>query len=393
MHSLFKFDVDLNLPIIELVQSLILSAHEILASDIHIDPQEKDTIVRFRIDGLLYIVCTLEKSLHSELVARLKVVAGLRTDEKLLPQDGRYTFNENLDIRLTTVASYYGESVVMRLLKRDVVYKSLKMLGFAESEQLLIEKTIKYPQGLILVTGPTGSGKTTTLYTLLSMLNESTRSIVTIEDPIEYAIKGIRQLQVQNKKGIHFSTGLRSILRQDPDVIMVGEIRDSETALLSIQAALTGHLVISTIHTNSAVSTIARLIDMGIEPYLLSATLRLVINQRLIRTVCANCVENKLITDTVLQFAFNYGHYITQKEIPIAVGCESCGGTGYKGRSVIEEVLVPSEEFKEALMKRTSIAQLEKMAIEAGMRPIIRSGFNKCANHETTFEELARISY
>jgi type II secretory ATPase GspE/PulE/Tfp pilus assembly ATPase PilB-like protein len=377
--------------VVALVTDIITHAERVRASDIHIDPQEKDTSVRFRIDGLLQHTYSIPKQLHQELVARIKIVSGLRTDERLLPQDGRYSASDTLDIRVTTVASYYGESIVMRLLARSYQKQSLTSLGFTEREQKQLSEIVTYPNGLVLVTGPTGSGKTTTLYTLLTMLNRSTESIVTLEDPIEYAIAGIRQLQVHAKRGLHFSTGLRSVLRQDPDIIMVGEIRDTETALLAIQAALTGHLVISTLHTNSATATIMRLMDMGIEPYLIASTLRLVVNQRLLRVVCKACAQTKKVTEKELAFLDRWGQSTSDISMKIPLGCDVCSQTGYKGRSVVAEVLPVTEILKELITKNPNSTQLQSAAISAGMVPIIRSSINKWKDHVTSFEEVARI--
>ena len=383
----------MDIPTIHMVNDIIDRAQSMRASDIHIDPQSDATIVRFRIDGLLQPAGTIRKEMHQEFVARIKIMAGLRTDERMVPQDGRYTVSGSLDLRVTTVASYHGESVVMRLLERSAKNHSLTLLGFSDDQQETISEIIQYPNGLILVTGPTGSGKTTTLYSLLSMLNRSTHSIITIEDPIEYAMTGIRQLQVQAKRGLNFANGLRSVLRQDPDIIMVGEIRDAETALIAIQAALTGHLVISTLHTNSATASILRLMDMGIEPYLISATLRLVINQRLLRTVCKKCAKEKLVTDAELQFAFSCGEYLNVAETLESFGCAECAGTGYKGRTVVAEVLPIGDELKKMLSKQPTLMELEDQAKTAGMLPLITGGLRKWINHETTFEELARIRF
>ncbi len=379
--------------IISLVSEIIAQAHVHRASDIHIDPTQTQTVVRFRIDGILQSVCVLPKELHQELIARIKVLTGLRTDERFLPQDGRFTVNESLDIRITTVASYYGESVVIRLLERSMKKHSLTTLGFTQEQQRDISRILKYPSGLVLITGPTGSGKTTTLYTILMMLNRSTQSIVTIEDPIEYALDGIRQLQVHTKRGITFSSGLRSILRQDPDIIMIGEIRDEETATLAIQASLTGHLVISTLHTNSAPDTIIRLIDMGIEPYLISATVRLIVNQRLVRTVCKDCATRKTLSKYEHDFIKSIAQDSNMSEHVQSVGCAQCLGTGYKGRSVVAEVLKIDEAIKKCITTDISIEAVKNVAHRAGMIPMSVIGLTKCKEYATTIEEIARIHH
>ena len=349
--------------VVELVTDMLKKARERRASDVHLDPQEMVSVVRFRIDGQLQLAAHIVKELHGEVVARLKIMAGLRTDERLLPQDGRCTV-ESFDLRMTTVASYYGESVVLRLLERQVKTRSLTELGFDLEQQRLISEIIKYPQGLILVTGPTGSGKTTTLYTLLGLLNRSTHSIITLEDPIEYAMPGIRQLQVQMRRGLNFSNGLRSMLRQDPDIIMVGEMRDAETATLAIQAAMTGHLVISTLHTNSAVASILRLVDLGVAPYMIAATVRLVINQRLARMVCKKCEG----------------------------GCAHCLFTGYFGRTVVGEVFEVTALMREAIARAVSQQELEKIAEMQGLRSLKNIGLEKCKEKITTVDEIIRIT-
>jgi type II secretory ATPase GspE/PulE/Tfp pilus assembly ATPase PilB-like protein len=383
----------MSVSVIDLVNKIILEAATLRASDIHIDPHELDTVVRFRIDGQLQQACVIARAQHEECVARIKVMAGLRTDERIMPQDGRYTFNMDLDIRVTTAASYYGECLVLRLLDRKNKTHSLSALGFSLEQQKTLSGVLNYTHGLVLVTGPTGSGKTTTLYTLLQLLNRTTDAVVTLEDPIEYAMPGIRQLQVQARRGLHFANGLRSVLRQDPDIIMVGEIRDLETARLAIQAALTGHLVISTLHTNSAVTTIDRLRDMGIESYLIAATLRLVVNQRLARMICTECITKRPSTEPERVFIAQYDQSKESFELASGIGCSVCHQTGYKGRSVVAEILSVTPKIADSISTNVNSVGIQLIALDEGLQTMTKVGITKCLDHSTTIDEIMTMSY
>ena len=368
-----------------LVDEIIEKAERCGASDIHIDPCLSDVRVRFRIDGSLHDVCTMSRATHGEFVARVKIISGLRIDERIVPQDGRLTVGGALDIRVTVIASYYGESIVMRLLRRTASVQTLSELGFSSEEQETLVRALKSRQGLILVTGPTGSGKTTTLYSLLALVNDSSVSTVTIEDPVEYAMSHTRQIQVQQKRGINFVNGLRSILRQDPDVIMVGEIRDHETAAIATSAALTGHLVFSTLHTNDAISTITRCVEMGVEPYLVAATLRLVVSQRLMRKLCLGCRRAVEVSDVERVVI---GKYMDASvSVYAAQGCEKCNGTGYSGRTVVSEILPITEKLRQTIVEKRSIAASSPME----MKTIGYQAVFKYVQGATSFDEVVKI--
>jgi type II secretory ATPase GspE/PulE/Tfp pilus assembly ATPase PilB-like protein len=353
--------------IIELVDSLLMYGCHRNASDIHIDPSNDGLTVRYRIDGVLTYVDTLSLKYHEELVARIKVLAGLRTDIHFVPQDGRFHFSQVLfdcDIRVSIIPTHYGENAVMRILKNENDIPTLGKLGFSDLDVERIINCLSYHQGMILITGPTGSGKTSTLYTLLSSLRAEKQSIITLEDPIEYAIAGVRQIQIHARHGITFANGLRSIVRQDPDIIMVGEIRDIETAQIATNVSLTGHLLLSTLHTNSALGAIPRLIDMGIDPYLVASTLSLVIAQRLVRKLCEHCR---------------------------GAGCGACGGLGFKGRTVVAETLIIDEELRKYIMSRTPMSEISRYARSKGMRTMYEDGIDKVEKDITTKEEITRI--
>ncbi len=390
--SPYYFNFKANLPITQMVDEIIDRAQKCEASDIHIDPRSQDVRIRFRIDGVLHDVCTLSKMTHGELVARIKIISGLRVDERIVPQDGRLTVGDVLDIRVTVIASYYGESIIMRLLRRTSNVQTLSELGFSAEDQEKIVKVLQAKQGLILVTGPTGSGKTTTLYSLLSLVNNDSVSIVTIEDPVEYAMSYARQIQVQQKRGINFVNGLRSVLRQDPDVIMVGEIRDHETAAIATSAALTGHLVLSTLHTNDAVSTVTRCVEMGIEPYLVAATLRLVISQRLLRKLCLTCrclVDMDMSERIVIEKYADLSSLLDKNNfsVYIARGCEKCNGTGYCGRTVVAEILPVTEQLGQTIMTKKPIGAADTF----GMKTIKHQAVMKYVQGVTSFEETMKI--
>lgn len=353
--------------IIELIDSLIIYGCNKGASDIHIDPVSEGVIIKFRIDGVLTFIDRLNIHMHEEMIARIKILSGLRTDIHFIPQDGRFHFKNDLydcDIRVSIIPTHYGENAVLRILKNNNEIPTLGMLGFSNHDTERIVECINQSQGMILVTGPTGSGKTSTLYTIISSLVNEENSIITLEDPVEYAIKGVRQIQIQSKHGITFANGLRSIVRQDPDIIMVGEIRDSETAQISINVSLTGHLLLSTLHTNSAVGAIPRLMDMGIDPYLISSTLSLVIGQRLVRKLCTKCMGMK---------------------------CGICGNTGYIGRTVVAETLVIDDEMREYIMSKKSVYEISRYARSKGMITMYEDGLEKSESQITNLNEVKRI--
>ncbi|GIW66375.1 MAG: hypothetical protein KatS3mg095_0273 [Candidatus Parcubacteria bacterium] len=390
--------------IIDLVNYLLIFGYKARASDIHFQPIENGINIRFRIDGILYTFFTFPKYLQEEIIARLKVLSGLRTDEHNMPQDGRFKFkipqeNISFDIRISIMPTYYGENAILRLLIQKDIYV-LENLGFSESDLKKVYEAIKKPYGMILVTGPTGSGKTTTLYSILKTLNTPSVSIITLEDPIEYSINGITQIQVNPQIGLVFSKGLRSILRQDPNIIMVGEIRDAETADIAVNAALTGHLLLSTLHTNDAPTALPRLLEMGIEPFLISSTVNIVIAQRLVRKLCEKCkkpsklttVEARSILEGIAEdLTLENIKKIKNYEIYKPQGCELCNQTGFLGRLGIFEILVISKRIKEAIMKRYNSEQIKKIALEEGMSTMIRDGFNKVIQGLTTIEEVLRV--
>ena len=388
-----------NVSIIQLVDNLIEHALALRASDIHIDPTPTNVTVRYRVDGTLETAHILPSTVLNEIITRLKILCGLRTDEHKSAHDGRFRLKlkrgQVTDIRVSIVPVYYGENAVLRLLPEEVEIFTLEKLGFTSSNSLKITEAIKKPYGMILVTGPTGSGKTTTLYTLLQKLNSIETSIVTIEDPIEYAISGINQIQVNSRTGLSFANGLRSILRQDPNTIMVGEIRDSETAGLAVNISLTGHLVFSTLHTNDAATTLPRLLDMGVEPYLIASTVNIAIGQRLLRRLCDKCKLKSNITKAELE---SFGDDLT-KQIIVgsliykAVGCAACNQTGYRGRVGIHEVLVMTLAVREAVLNRASARELRQIAISEGMLPITEDGITKVLAGVSTLEEVLKIQH
>ncbi|MEY4602298.1 MAG: type 4 fimbrial assembly protein PilB, type pilus assembly protein PilB [Candidatus Parcubacteria bacterium] len=385
--------------IVDLVNAILEKACSTGASDIHIDPSQHDLRIRMRIDGVLKSVCTLSKNLHSEIIARIKVLAKLRSDEHQTTQDGRFRYqkhdsNDFVDIRVSIIPTYYGENAVLRLLTDKGNLFTLENLGFEPSDQKKIERALRKPNGMILSTGPTGSGKTTTLYTLIKMLSKPDVSIVTIEDPIEYAMHDIKQIQVNQKTGLTFANGLRSILRQDPNIIMVGEIRDSETARIAVNTALTGHLLLSTLHTNDAATTLPRLLDMGIEEYLVASTVSIAIGQRLVRKICPICKE-KTRLDPVLKEhlasenpkVFSDGEIVFYK----GAGCNACSQSGYSGRGCINEVLVADEMIRKAILEKASADVIKKVAIAGGMTTMFEDGLKKVKAGQTTLEEVLRV--
>jgi len=391
-----------DVPIIRIVDTIIEYAYENRASDIHIEPLEKETRVRFRIDGILHNVVTLPKSIHSLIVARVKVLSKLRTDEHFAAQDGKFVAKfgkERFDIRVSIMPITEGENVVMRLLSERVRRFNLEDLGLSKKDLEKVEIAIDKPYGMILATGPTGCGKTTTLYGILKILNKVEVNISTIEDPVEYDIEGVNQIQVNLKTNITFANGLRSIVRQDPDIIMVGEIRDPETAGIAINAAMTGHLVLSTMHANTAATNLPRLIDMRIEPFLVASSVNVIIAQRLIRKICTKCRESYEITKDKLRemnLSEDLIEKIFKKEKKIRVfhgkGCKACVDTGFSGRIGIFEILEMKDNIQKLIMEKANANQIQAQAIENGMTTMLEDGINKALVGVTTIEEIIRAT-
>jgi general secretion pathway protein E len=382
-------------PIIRLANSMLYQAVNQKASDIHVEPFEKDLVVRYRIDGILYNVLNLPKRIQPTLISRIKVMGGLNIAEKRLPQDGRIRIKiagRDVDIRVSAVPASHGERIVMRLLDKTGTLLKLEDIGFSGGNLETFSRLIRNPHGIILLTGPTGSGKTTTLYGALTRINSPDKNIITVEDPIEYQIKGIGQIQVNPKINLTFANGLRSIVRQDPDVIMVGEIRDLETAEIAIQASLTGHLVFSTLHTNDSAGAITRLIDMGIESFLVSSSVLAIMAQRLVRTACSNCRELYDPSDEELKELGIRRDALKGKRLSRAVGCSRCMETGYSGRTGIFELLVVGEDIRSLIMKRSDSSTIKKMAIKRGMLTLRQDGLQKVLNGDTTTEEMVRVT-
>jgi Type II secretory pathway, ATPase PulE/Tfp pilus assembly pathway, ATPase PilB len=369
--------------VIKLVDFMIEEAQSLQASDIHIDPQNETIRVRYRVDGALKEFHNLPIRLLPEIISRIKILSGLRTDEHQAPQDGRFRMmigGRPLDIRVSVAPTYHGENSVLRLLSDNAEAFTLESLGFSPENAEKIRIAVRKPYGMILATGPTGSGKTTTLYTLLKALNTEQVSVITIEDPVEYAIDGIQQMQVNSRAGLAFAGGLRSILRQDPNIIMVGEIRDPETAGIAVNAALTGHLMLSTLHANDAATTLPRLLDMRIESYLIASTVNIAIGQRLARKICSNCKSTRAITSAELKSLSGVmpGEILeSQREFYFGRGCAECGNTGYRGRVGIQEVLVPDGPIREAVLRKASAGEVRRIAIAEGMKTIVEDGFAK----------------
>ena len=390
-----------ELSIVNLVNAIIRSAHAARASDIHLDPLVNGLKVRLRVDGVLLDAETIPTEFHNEVISRIKILCGLRTDEHQAAQDGRFKIFLDqelgtIDVRVSIVPTYYGENAVMRLLSGRSQEYTLDSLGFTPENQEKILRAIRKPHGMILATGPTGSGKTTTLYTLVKMLNTPEVSIITIEDPIEYSISGINQTQVNARTELTFANGLRSMLRQDPNIIMVGEIRDIETAGLAVNTSLTGHLVLSTLHTNDAPTTLPRLLDMKVEPYLIASTVNIAIGQRLARKICEHCKEEWSMTDVEAQSLADI--------IPLDLlgkhrifwhgrGCELCAGTGYMGRQGIHEVLEIDGPVRDAILSKATASEIRVIAMKGGMVPMIVDGFCKAAQGITTIDEIIRMRY
>ncbi len=389
-------DAEDEAPIIRLVNSLISQAVKEHASDIHIEPGERDIVVRFRIDGILYEKIRPPKKLHAPITSRVKIQAGLNIAEKRLPQDGRIRIKiagKDIDIRVATAPTSHGERVTMRLLDRSSILLSLPDLGFSPDHLTTMHTLVRRSHGIILVTGPTGSGKTTTLYACLSVINSPDLNILTIEDPVEYQLDGISQTQVSPKINLTFASGLRSFLRHDPDVIMVGEIRDLETAEIAIQAALTGHLVMSTVHTNDAAGAITRLIDMGVEPFLVASSLIGILAQRLVRTLCPQCKESYTASvEEVRELGLSPDMVGANPTFWRGRGCPACFHTGFQGRTGIYEFMMPSDEIRQLILEKVDSTSIKRKAQQQGMRTLLEDGARKVLVGITSSAEVLSVT-
>ena len=382
-------------PIIKLVNHILSQSIKARASDIHIEPYQDSFKVRYRIDGILYDLLTPPKWIQPALISRIKVMAKLNIAEKRLPQDGRLDIKigaQDIDVRVSTIPTSFGERVVLRLLNKTSAVFDLPEIGLSPDRLALLKELVHSPNGIILNTGPTGSGKTTTLYAILTTINKPDINIITIEDPVEYQIKGISQIQVNPKIDLTFARGLRSIVRQDPDVILIGEIRDKETADIAVQSALTGHLVFSTLHTNDSASAITRLVDIGVEPFLISSSLIAVIAQRLLRTLCNDCKEAYQPDDLAFKSIDMDPERYRDQRVYRARGCENCFHTGYKGRNAIFEIMVLNEELRSLILKSYDSNVIKKRALEMNMLSLRQDGIQKLLNGVTTIEEVFRVT-
>jgi type IV pilus assembly protein PilB len=383
-------DADDGAPVIKLVHSLVAQAVQQGASDIHVNPEEGDTHVMFRVDGVLTPAATVKRKMAAAVVSRIKIMSDLDIAERRVPQDGRFALTvdgRRVDIRVVTLPLVNGEAVIMRILDKGVAVEDLESLGMRAEEQARFTRAINRPNGAILVTGPTGSGKSTTLYTALSSLNDGERSILTIEDPVEQRIAGIKQMQIAPKAGVTFDVGLRSMLRADPDVIMVGEIRDRATARIAVEAALTGHLVLSTLHTRDAPAALGRLIDMGIEPFLVSSAVDCIVAQRLVRMLCQHCKRPQAVAESVLA-----EHGLSGAEPYEPVGCSRCAGSGYRGRVGIYEVMSVSEPIRALILERAAVDDMLAVAEREGMRRLRDDGLEKVRDGLTSIAEIERMT-
>jgi type IV pilus assembly protein PilB len=383
-------EADRDAPVIKLVHSIVAQAVQQGASDIHINPEEGDTRVLFRVDGVLAPAATVKRRMAMGVVSRIKIMGDLDISEKRVPQDGRFALTvdgRRVDIRVVTLPLVYGEGVVMRILDGGVRVEGLDALGMQQDELNRFKAAINKPNGAVLVTGPTGSGKSTTLYAALNALNDGERSILTIEDPVEQRMQGVKQMQIAPKAGVTFDVGLRSMLRADPDVIMVGEIRDRETAHIAVEAALTGHLVLSTLHTRDAPSALGRLIDMGIEPFLVSSAIDCIVAQRLVRMLCKHCKRPLQVSEAVLA-----EHGLSGAEPFEAVGCSRCGGSGYRGRLGLYEVMSVSEPIRALILERASVDAMVEIAVREGMLRLRDDGLVKVREGLTSIAEVERMT-
>ncbi|GGG04657.1 type II secretion system protein E [Paenibacillus aceti] len=382
---------DEDSPVVRLVQQMIEQAVRLGASDIHVDPMDTQVVIRYRIDGMLRNERSIPKTMQGVVTARLKIMGNLNIAERRLPQDGRIKLSvdgKGIDIRLSSLPTVHGEKIVMRLLDTTSGIKGIEKLGMTQHNLMLFKRMIEKQHGIVLLTGPTGSGKTTTLYSALQHLNQEQSNIITVEDPVEYMLEGVNQMQVHTAAGLTFAKGLRSILRQDPNIIMVGEIRDYETAEIAIRASLTGHLVFSTLHTNDAASTVVRLRDMGIEPYLISSSLIGVVAQRLVRRICPDC--RTAYTPDLQERIYLERIGVQADTLYRGTGCGTCGKSGYRGRMAIHEVLYLDDELRAAIVKGVPIQELRRYTGEQGMRSLFEDGLLKMQEGKTTLQEILR---
>lgn len=386
---------DADAPIIKLVSLVILEAFRSRASDIHLEPMAKKFRIRYRIDGVMHEVESPPKRLQAAIISRIKIMANMSIAEKRLPQDGRIQINvmgRDLDLRVSSIPSNHGESIVMRILDKEGLMLGLPQLGFLSDDQQTFERLIGLSDGIILVTGPTGSGKTTTLYACLNQINRPDRKIITVEDPVEYQLAGINQVHVRSDIGLTFAAALRSILRQAPNIIMIGEIRDMETAEIAVNASLTGHLVFSTLHTNDAPSAVTRLIDIGLKPFLVASSTRGIMAQRLVRKVCASCKEEYTASDTELRLLGPAAEQIRAAKLYRGKGCNDCNHTGYKGRWGLFEIFVITDEVRHMIYEQVSASELRIKARELGMRTLREDGLRKAIAGMTTLSEVLRVT-
>ncbi|MDO8604631.1 MAG: GspE/PulE family protein [bacterium] len=388
-------------PIVSILDNIIDHAASLNSSDIHFEPLDKELLVRFRIDGIMQEIVSLPKAIAPVLVARVKILAGMQIDEHRTPQDGRFHFDmddgASIDIRVNIMPVFHGEKVEMRILKGSARPLTLKDLGVSDEGIEILFNEIRKPHGMVLVTGPTGHGKTTTLYAILQILNTPTVNITTIEDPIEYEFPRVNQTQVNLKSGITFANGLRALLRQNPDIIMIGEIRDNETAEIAVHAALTGHLVLSSLHTNDATSALPRLLDMGAQAFLLSSTVNLVIAQRLVRRICASCTESYSASPEIvrlikaqMELSGNVSHNVPTT-LYRGKGCKVCGNSGFQGQIGIFEFFIITDTIREFILREANVNEIRKRAIEDGMTSMFADGLNKVERGTTTIEEILRV--
>jgi len=388
-------EVTEDAPIVKLVNLLITQAVQDRASDIHIEPSEHDLRVRYRIDGVLHEVMRPPKNIQSGIISRLKIMADINIAERRVPQDGRISATiggRNVDLRVATLPTVYGEKVVMRILDKSTALLRLDDLGFLPANRARFEQSYRKPYGTILVTGPTGSGKSTTLYATLNIVNDESKNVITVEDPVEYRLAGINQVQVNTKAGLTFAAALRSILRSDPDIVLVGEIRDRETATIAVEAALTGHLVLSTLHTNDAASTPTRLVEMGVEPFLVASALDCIVAQRLARRLCIKCREAHQPTPgELISAGWSEEELIELPEVFRPVGCQACGKTGYLGRFALHEVLVVTEDIERVIVERGHSEDIKKLAIAQGMLTLRQAGLTQVRAGITSVEEILRV--
>lgn len=390
-----KEGISADMPVVELVDAIVGQAVKSKASDIHFEPDEKSFRIRFRIDGLMREVAALDLHIHQPVVSRIKVMSRIDISEKRLPQDGRFRMiykNSSIDFRVSTLPTVFGEKVVVRILDKGNLLLDLNQMGFSESNYSKWHDVIGRPEGLVLITGPTGSGKTTTLYAVLSKLNTPGKNIVTVEDPVEYNLPMINQVQINERTGLVFANALRSIVRQDPDIVMVGEIRDLATAEISIRASLTGHLVLSTLHTSDAPVAAVRLIDMGVEPYMVSTSVTAILAQRLVRVICSNCREETL-PDLSLVKEYMERWNLSDVTFYHGKGCPRCNNTGFMGRTAIHELMVLNPVLKDIISRKASHMDIRRAALRAGMVSLLDDGLQKASKGVTTVEEVLRVCH